>query len=232
MSKSPPRGEVRAPAIVVLIVRLTATIGRLSPYRPLYEALNRRERSRLGNALLADRPRNGIHLLADDAIDVAAVYVVSTLTLLLAAFLAAPAWADASSLGRIVAASAVALATWRYVDIVAYHAGILLDPRQDLLRSPARSLVLLVFNVCELTLTCAIVLHVLGAEDGQGHAVDRVDAWLRAVDLIALLEPIKRATLPLVTAQVLTVAAGILLLVVGVGILLGLMTQEFRNHST
>jgi hypothetical protein len=190
-----------------------------------------RKRSSLASKLLGDRPKNGAHLVADDAVDVAALYVVLSVALLLLGLLVAPAWSGASGFGRGVSALALGVAAWRYLDIVAYQAGILLDPRQDLLRSPSRSLVLLVFNICELTLACATVLHVLGDKNVAGQSVDRVDAWVRAVDLVALLEPIKRASLPLVTAQVLTVAAGVLLLVVGVGVVLGLMTQEFRRHG-
>lgn len=227
MTTSRRDDDTRAVAGVVLIVKLTAFFGRLSPYRLLARVLTGRERSARWKRFLTVGPVGGRRLVANDQVDVASVYVLLWLAVLVVMFAVAPAWAGASAMGRVLSALAVGLAVSRYVDLVAYQLGILLDPRQRKLWSPTRSLVLLAVNVAEITVASATVLHVLGDEVQPGQAMGRVDAWVRAVDLVALLEPIRRTDAPLLVAQVLTVASGVLLLILAVGMLLSLLSQEF-----
>ncbi len=225
----PGRNDIRANVLVVLAVKLTTFCGRFSPYRLLTRVFAGRKRSARWTRMLTAHPIAGRRLVAHDRIDVASIYVALWLAVLLGMLLVVPAWNGASAAGRVVSVLGIVLAVTRFVDLVTYQVGILLDPRQRMLWSPARNLVLLGVNLVEITLASAVALYVLGDELPGGTPAGRLDAWVRAVNLIALLEPVKRAGAPLLATQVLTVASAVLLLVLAVGMLLGLMSQEFRN---
>ncbi len=122
------------------------------------------------------------------------------------------------------------LATLRYVDLICYQVGILLDPRQRRLRGVERSLVLLTLNLVELTLIGMIWLYA-GSLGGLGHPLSRGDALLQAFNLTSLLTPAISASLPLVVAQLASHFGAVLLLVVTIGMLLGLISASFESSE-
>ncbi|RZS32280.1 hypothetical protein EV193_113124 [Herbihabitans rhizosphaerae] len=224
--------DIEAHAPLVLVVKITTFIGRISPFRLLTKILGARERFPFWRRFLTTHPIAGRRLVVDSRVDNAALYVLLWLAVLVVLFMATPAWSGASVAGRIVCVLALLLAVWRYVDVMAYQIGILLDPRQRVLQSAPRSLIVLSLNIVELTLVAAIAMHVLGAETASGQVMDRADSWIRAFNLVAFLEPIERAGFLVLVAQVLNVLAGVLFLIVGFGTVLGLITGEFSRPDS
>lgn len=226
--------EIGAPPIVVRVVLVTEWVqAHLSLYGPVLTRVSREGRSIRALQRLRSRPRgpDGRQaILIARAPDAAAIYVGTWLCALivLAAFtprLRTPA-APTVALGVLC----LAIATVRFLDLVSYQVGILLDPRQRRLRGPERSLVLLTLNLVELTLIETIWLYA-GSLDVAGHVLSRGDVLLQSLNLTSLLTPIVSAPVPLLVAQLASHFGAVLLLVVTIGMLLGLISASFERSQ-
>jgi hypothetical protein len=218
-----------APIVVALVIATDWVASHLSLYR-LALRLTARDRGRLRLAdRLRTRPREAqgrTTVLVAGAPDAAALYIAAWLTVLalMAAFV--PRLEPDRAVPVAFAVLCVTVAAWRFLDLVSYQAGILLDPRQRLLRGPERSLALLALNLIELTLVSTIWLYV-GAFALGGQMLSRGETLVQSVNVVSLLTPIGSGDAPMVIAQTASHFAAVLLLVMSVGTLLGLISDSF-----
>jgi hypothetical protein len=161
--------------------------------------------------------------------DAAAVYVGGWLVFLVVLLLVTPRLSAGDAAEVVGSALVLALATVRYLDLTTYQLGILLDPRQRRLRGPERSLVLLALNVIEVTLIGGIWLFV-GSYGVTQHPGGRTNAWLHAVNLVGTLSSVTTGSAMIVCAQLATLAAGVVLLVAAIGVLISLIGASFGRQ--
>jgi hypothetical protein len=226
--------EIGAPPIVVRVVVVTEWVqSHLSLYGPVLACVSRDRRSIRALRRLRSRPRGPTgrqEILVASGPDAAAVYVGTWLCALLVLTAFAPRIGAAGALTVALGVVCLAIATVRFLDLVSYQVGILLDPRQRRLRGPERSLVLLTLNLVELTLIETIWLYA-GGLDSAGHVLSRGDVFLQSLNLTSLLAPIVSTRLALVVAQLASHFGAVLLLVVTIGMLLGLISASFERSQ-
>jgi hypothetical protein len=151
----------------------------------------------------------------------AEVYVAGWLALLTAIFVLSPE-TPGSGWQYVI----VAICSYRYVDLLTYYVGILLDRSANSLQSYMRSLVLLALNVGELVLILGLAFRILFP------GIGRPTALLDAFDVVTLRAPAPGpGTVPHFVGA-LAIIAALTLLVGGVTVVLGLISARFREQST
>jgi hypothetical protein len=209
----PPQAQSQSAqyAFVDAVVGIIAALQRLSLYGPLLSTWARNEDTNRRRA------------------QVAPAYVLGWLLVDLALLLSSPVWLE-SSLATIVA---VAIAGYRYLDIVLYQLRIMLSrgPEQTVLAAFDRSLILLAFNVVELSLLSGTWLRAAGLASTTG-------AWFAGFLLTTLMStPSKARTLSAAAgtevnlATVATICGALVLLLGGLTLLIGLIGQKFHEFS-
>jgi hypothetical protein len=213
-TRKPPQAQSHASAqyaFVDAVVAVIAALQRCSLYGPLLSAWARNEDTNRRRA------------------QVAPAYVLGWLLVDLALLLSSPVWLE-SSLATIVA---VAIAGYRYLDIVLYQLRIMLSrgPEQTVLAAFDRSLILLAFNVVELSLLSGIWLRAAGLANTTG-------AWFAGFLLTTLMStPSNVRTLSSTAgtevnlATVATICGALVLLLGGLTLLIGLIGQKFHEFS-
>jgi hypothetical protein len=148
--------EIRTAPIVVAVVVVTEWIqSHLSLYRWAVAVASRNGgRLRAENRLRrrSRGPAQDEEILVAGAPDAAMVYVGSWLGILAVLTLLVPRLTTSSATTVAGSGLVIVIASSRFIDLVSYQVGLLLDPRQRHLRGAERSLVLLSLNLVELTL--------------------------------------------------------------------------------
>ncbi len=187
-----------------------ATIQRMSLYGPIVRAWARNDDTNRRRA------------------QVAPAYTLGWLFLAALILLVSSVWASAT----LPALLAVAIATYRFVDIVSFHVRLLLSrhPDQTTVASLDRSLILLTCNVVELSVLSGIWLRAAGVASSTG-------AWFSGFLLTTLVSTPKgqyvssTAGTEIDLATVATICGALILLIGGAALLIGLIGQRFREHA-
>ncbi|HEX3910133.1 MAG TPA: hypothetical protein VHW67_05465 [Solirubrobacteraceae bacterium] len=183
---------------------------RISLYGPLLKVWSRKENTNRRRA------------------QVAPAYVIGWLLFDALLLFASPLWIG-SEVASIVCA---AIAGYRFLDIVLFQLEVMLSrkPEHKVFAAFERSLILLALNVVELTLISGVWLRAAGL--GGTTA-----SWFAGFLLTTLMGTPDKPSGYGVTAgtetdiaTVATICGALLLLVGGVGLLIGLLSQKFREY--
>jgi hypothetical protein len=198
-------------AFVDAVVGVIAALQRLSLYNLALRAWARKENTNRRRA------------------QVAPAYVLGWLAADTALLFSSPAWVSSSSASAVCAA----IAAYRFLDIVLFQIRIMLSrgPEQTVLAAFDRSLIMLAINVVELTLISGVWLRASGIGSTTG-------AWFSGFMLTTFVGTPEKPS-PLTSTMgteidlttVATVSGALVLLVGGLGLLIGLIGQKFREYE-
>jgi hypothetical protein len=211
--RSPPAPDPASAryAFVDAVVSAIAALQRLSLYGPLLRTWARKEDTNRRRA------------------QVAPAYVLGWLLVDLAMLLSSRSWLESS----LATVAVVAIAGYRFLDIVLYQLRLMLSrgPEQTVLAAFDRSLILLAFNVVELSLLSGIWLRAAGLANTTG-------SWFAGFLLTTLMATPSRvaslsstARTEVNVATVATICGALVLLLGGLTLLIGLIGQKFHEFS-
>lgn len=198
-------------AFVNAVLGMIDFAQRISLYGPLLRLWSRRENTNRRRA------------------QVAPAYVSGWLLLDFALLFTSPLWIGSEP----ASIACAAVAGYRFLDIVLFQLEVMLSrrPEHKVFAAFERSLILLALNVIELTLISGVWLRAsgLGGTTGAWFAGFMLTTLISAPDKSPALGSVAGTEVDL--ASVATVCGALLLLIGGLGLLIGLLAQKFREYS-